>query len=340
MRVTLPKVRRKEIASQINICNCPPKVFSNVKRDEALKRADVLSRSETPVCDACSNVASVEIGEPYVAEESSEDRTNFGESNFNDNVTESSASQFDENLRKDDCNRTRECAIAKDNNDSNTKAATGDVRDEEVQEIYKNYSAKHFDCDSDNSVERHAQDDANYLKSSSNRSDQAKRNQRSLRSIVLSESCFKLSQRVRLDDSSANRSAALRSRRSRIVEMENRIRENIRMLNESSDSLASSVEQVESVEVETIEEIGTRNRSIRFRILPEIKGRVATRKNRDDGEEIDGDQTYWEKAKRASRNRLINLDPPCQGASGFLKRNPKFRILPPVPSNSSLTNHR
>ncbi|CAD1478199.1 unnamed protein product, partial [Heterotrigona itama] len=329
MRVKLPNVQRKEIASQINICNCPPKVLPNVKPSAS----DVSG-------NACANV---EIGEAYVAQESSEDRdrTNLGESNFNGNVTESSASQFDANLGKDDCNCTRERAIAKDNNDSNVtenrRAAKRNVRDvRELREIYKNYSAKDFDCDSDNSVERHAQDDANYLKRSSNRSDEAKQNQRSLRSIVLSESCFKLSQRVRLDDSPA----ALRSRRSRIVEMENRIRENMSsVLNESSDSLASSVEQVESVEVETIEEIGTRNRSIRFRILPEIKGRVAMKKKRDDAEEIDGDQTYWEKATRASRNRLINLDPPCQGASRFLKRNQKFRILPPVPSNSSLTNH-
>ncbi|KAK9304928.1 hypothetical protein QLX08_003863 [Tetragonisca angustula] len=327
MRASLPETRRKEIASQINICNCPPKFTSNVKRADV--SVNTRERSRTP----CSNV---EIGELYVAEESSEalGETNFDEGNCNGNVTESSASQLDANLGRNDCKGG--CTVAKDNNDSSVTAK----RDEEVREIYKNYSANGFDCDSDNSVECHAQDhDANRLKSSSNRSDEAARqNQRRLRSIVLSESCFKLSQRVRLDDSSANRSAALRSRRSRIVAIENRIRGNVSALNESSDSLASSVEQVESVEVETIEEIGTRNRSIRFRILPEIKGRVAMRNSRDDGVEI-GEQTYWEKATRASRNRLINLDPPCQRASRFLKRNPKFRILPPVPSNSSLTNH-
>ncbi|KAK1133439.1 hypothetical protein K0M31_011247 [Melipona bicolor] len=328
MRVALPEIQRREIASQINICNCSPRVFSNVKRDVSGNT----SRSKTPVC--------VEIGELHVAEEPPEARggTKFDESNFNGNATESSASQLDANLGKND--RKRECTVAKDDNDSNVLENTRAEKkgDEEVREIYKNYSAEDFDRDSDNSVECHAQDDANCLKSSSNRCDEARQNQRGLRSIVLSESCFKLSQRVRLDDSSTNRSAALRSRRSRIVEIENRIRENMSTLNESSDSLASSVEQVESVEVETIEEIGTRNRSIRFRILPEIKGRVAMRKSRDDGEEI-GEQTYWEKATRASRNRLINLDPPRQGASRFLKRNPKFRILPPVPSNSSLTNY-
>ncbi|KAF3422313.1 hypothetical protein E2986_06931 [Frieseomelitta varia] len=332
MRATLPETQRKEIASQINICNCPLKFSSNVKRADV--SGNTWERSKTPVCVTCCS--NVEIGELYVAEKSSEalGETNFDEGNFNGNVTESSASQLNANLGRNDCKRG--CTIVKDNNDSNVMAK----RDEEVREIYKNYPADGFDCDSDNSVECHAQDDANRLKSSSNRGDEAaKQNQRRLRSIVLSESCFKLCQRVRLDDSSTNRSAALRSRRSRIVEIENRIRENMSALNESSDSLASSVEQVESVEVETIEEIGTRNRSIRFRILPEIKGRVTMRNSRDDGEEI-GEQTYWEKATRASRNRLINLDPPCQGASRFLKRNPKFRILPPVPSNSSLTNHR
>lgn len=90
---------------------------------------------------------------------------------------------------------------------------------EEVQEIY---SAKDFDCDSDNSVENQVQEPTNETKCSKKRTEEKTRQTLpSLRSIILSESCVKLSQRVQMEDS--NRSTALKSRRSRRVEIENRI---------------------------------------------------------------------------------------------------------------------
>ncbi|XP_043254218.1 uncharacterized protein LOC122398440 [Colletes gigas] len=210
--------------------------------------------------------------------------------------------------RKIDSKETDEdCKVGtKDDRDLDTRSI---VETEEVQEIYKNCRSNNFDYDSDNA------DAVNAMKTAE---ENDKIDVRNLRSIVLSES------RVKLKTSSTSRST-LKSRRSKELEMEGRILES---------------RNIESVEVETIEEFGTRNRSIRFRILPEIKGAtVEVKKNYGEAETINA-QTYWEKASKASKNRLINLDPPYQGASRFLKRNPKVRILPPVPSASSLIKCR
>lgn len=352
-QIEFPEVQKKEVANQINICNCPAEVSLNFKCENNVGEASVninenSLHSESQVCDTLLNT---NVLANNLMEESSEaqSKIKFNESNYNCNLTESLANHFGVNPKKDDCCYKREYTVIEDNNNSkNTSniseksAVKKDGISEEVQEIYKNCSVKDFDCNSDNSIERRVQDNISNFKSVTDKNDRTKQNSRSLRSIVLSESCFKLSQRVRLHDSLINRSTALKPHRPKTIEVEN-----MSILNESSDSLASSVDavdltdvkQVESVEVETIEEIGTRNRSIKFRILPEIKSHMIMKKNCNEKEKIDN-QTYWEKASKASKNRLINLDPPHQEASRFLKRNPKFRILPSVPSNSSLICHR
>ncbi|XP_054005231.1 uncharacterized protein LOC128890603 [Hylaeus anthracinus] len=215
-----------------------------------------------------------------------------------------------------------------------------DVVTNEVQEIYKNHVSNVFDYDSDDTVDGQVSRDAVKFQPLSGKNDSVQ--VRDFKSIVLSEP------RVKLKNTSTSRSS-LKSRRSKALDVDNEILENRNRnkLKERSDSLSAidatevtGVKQVEAVEVETIEEFGTRNRSIRFRILPEIKGsRVVVKENYGDAETVNT-QTYWEKASKATKNRLINLDPPYQGASRFLKRHPNIRVLPPVPSTSSLIQPR
>ncbi|CAL7946937.1 unnamed protein product [Xylocopa violacea] len=325
-QVKFPKIQKKEIASQINICNCSLEISPNFKCEKGVGEDCVNSfEISNSQAQTRSTFMDENLQKSETTREPLQTRSgiNFNETNFNFNSNESSTQQFDANKQNPE-----------------TQA---DVAHEEIQEIYKNNAAEGFDCDSDNSIDHHMQDTIDSIEPPSTKKDRIKQN---LRSIVLSESCVRLSQRVRVDDSLMSRS--MKSRRKETVEIENGIRRKTNALNDSSDSLASSVDatdladvkQVESVEVETIEEIGTRNRSIKFRILPEIKGTtVVVKENYDEKEKINT-QTYWEKASKASRNRLINLDPPYQGASRFLKRHPKVRVLPPVPSSSSLINCR
>lgn len=264
------KTLKKEIASQINMCNCSSNVSAILKFEKGIDCNDLI-----------------------------------------ENISESKAEQSNEDFQ--DNNYKEKCIDDKESN-------------KEIQEIYKNNTAKDFDYDSDNSIEQHVREAINKLKESSKKQ----------RSIIFSKSRVKV-----------KKSTTSKSYRSKILDIPDKIHEDPNLvLNESTDSLSSSingtdftdVKQVESVEVETIEEIGTRNRSIRFRILPEIKGStVVIKENYGEREKID---TYWEKASRASKNRLINLDPPYQGASRFFKRNPKVRTLPPVPSGSSLIDYR
>ncbi|XP_076755928.1 uncharacterized protein LOC143426374 [Xylocopa sonorina] len=324
--VKFPKTDKKEIASQINICNCSLEISPYFKCEKGVGEGCVNTIENSCYTEAQtrSSFANENFQKGETIQDPLEIRSgiNLNETDFNYNPNGSSTRQFDTNERNPE-----------------TQA---DVAQEEVQEIYKNNAAKDFDCDSDNSIEHHVQDTTDNIEPSSTKKDRIKQN---LRSIVLSESCVRLSQRVRVDDTLMSRS--MKSRRRETLEIENGIRRKT-ILNESSDSLASSmdafdladVEQVESVELETIEEIGTRNRSIKFRILPEIKGTTVVVKEDYDGKERVNAQTYWEKASKATRNRLINLDPPYQGASRFLKRHPKVRVLPPVPSSSSLINCR
>ncbi|XP_076387251.1 uncharacterized protein LOC143264336 isoform X2 [Megachile rotundata] len=292
------KTFRKDIASQINMCNCSSSVFSIPKYDKGIDCSDLSgnifeSEAEFGNVQSTSNLNGVSSLE--------ESKVEMKESNEN---LEESKTEID----------------AKDNLSKESN--------EEIQEIYKSCAAKDFDEDSDNSVEQHMREAINNLKASNKH----RQYPPGMRSIILSESRVK----------KKTRSTTSKMYRSKILET-SKIHENMDILNESSDSLSSinevnftDMRRVESVEVETIEEIGTRNRSIKFRILPEIKGMVV--KKNCEREKIDP-QSYWDKATRTMKNRLINLDPPYQGASRFFKRNPKVGILPPVPSGSSLIDH-
>jgi len=119
------------------------------------------------------------------------------------------------------------------------------------------------------------------------------------------------------------------------VEMKHRIQESMTLLRGSTDSLISSVEFVElasierpkancAYERETIEIIRPIGRSRSFRDLPDI--RDDSTEMRDAAER----NSYWEKASKISRSRLIGLDPSCRYR--LARRNPRVRILPPVPS--------
>ncbi|XP_017753073.1 PREDICTED: uncharacterized protein LOC108545801 [Eufriesea mexicana] len=324
-QIKFPKIHKKEIASQINICKCSVEVFPSLQCERGVGDACIHTIESTSYSEpqVCSTTCNKNMQRDETAKESSErQKPNFNEANFNTKPSESSINQINQNQEVPNCKK-KFTAIKGNMVINKTPKILEEltVKDDTNNEVQEIYSAEDFNCNSDNSIDH--QDTIIDFKSSS-KNHNVKQSLQSLRSIVLSESCVKLSQRIRLQDSSMSRSTALKSRRLKTLGLENSIH----------------ARQVDSVEVETIEEIGTRNRSIRFRVLPKIKGTTVVTKEdyREKGRM--NSQTYWEKASKASRNRLINLDPPYQGASRFLTRNPKVCILPPVPSNSSLINHR
>ncbi|CAK9823033.1 Zinc finger C2HC domain-containing protein 1A [Anthophora retusa] len=346
-----PKIHKKEIASQINMCKCSDEVSSMSKCDKGVGDARINSTENTvhiepEICNTFPNDVNVKQYDVKEQHLEAHGVNNVNETSCNSKRDEFSQCQFNTDLPKDNHNYTKCSTTVKDNNDlrNTTKtfeesASKIDTEVEEVQQLYKNSSCKDFEYDSDNSIEHHIKDAINNLKCPSIKNDIIAQN---LRSVVLStESRVKLSQRVRVDESARTQSTAFKSHRSKAFELQN-------VWNESSDSFGSSVDvtnfanskQVETVEVETIEEIGTRNRSIRFRILPEIKGTATVVKETCDEKEKIDTQTYWEKASQASRNRLINFDPPYHKTNKLYKRNPKVHILPPVPSNTSLITQR
>lgn len=125
------------------------------------------------------------------------------------------------------------------------------------------------------------------------------------------------------------------------VEIKHKIRESMNRLRGSTDSLISSIEFIDLVNIrrpkanyayeqESIEVIRPR-RSRVFRNLPDIRNDSA--ETREDSE-----RSYWEKASRISRNRLIDLDSVHTGYK-FVKRNTRVRNLPPV-LNPSLIERR
>lgn len=125
------------------------------------------------------------------------------------------------------------------------------------------------------------------------------------------------------------------------IEMTHKIKSSINLLRGSTDSLISSVEFVEFTSIEQpavnrahereIIKINRPSRRSRMReILPDIPGEpVETREN----SERSANQTYWERASKISRSKLISLDPSCHVGYKLAKRNPRIRILPPVPSS-------
>ncbi|XP_076233365.1 uncharacterized protein LOC143178526 [Calliopsis andreniformis] len=320
-----PKEQKKDIASQINICNCSLMVSPSFKHEKTINESiERNSNLEETICDdSLKNRNSKRRHE--VPEQSFETEATAIESveKAEPNFKQNKSPKINSNTSLKETEPEERHVRQEDNHVDNTRKLfikpSDEGEDEEVQEIYRNCSSKDFDEESDNTVEEQTlQDTVEDFKSPSAKNDTI--DVRNFRSILLSESRVKLRK-------STSRSTAFRSRKSRTLEMENKIHENMN--------------QVESVEVETIEEIGTRNRSIRFRILPEIKKRstVVVKEKYRGGEKLDA-QTYWEKARKATKNRLISLDPPCQGASRFLKKNPKVCVLPPVPSSASLIRCR
>lgn len=127
------------------------------------------------------------------------------------------------------------------------------------------------------------------------------------------------------------------------VEMKHRIRESMNLLRGSTDSLISSVEFVElasikrpktncAYERETIEIIRPNKRSKVLKDLPDIKDDAAEARE-------DSARSYWEKTSNTSRSRLTGLYPAYHTEYKLAKRNPRVRILPPVP-NPLLINRR
>jgi len=128
-----------------------------------------------------------------------------------------------------------------------------------------------------------------------------------------------------------------------LTEMKHKIRKNMNLLRGSTDSLVSSIEFVElasikrpetnsTYERETIEIIRPSMQNRMFRHFPDIRSElVETREN--------SERSYWEKATKISRDRLIGFDSSCHEEYKFTKRNPRVCVLPPV-VNPSLINHR
>lgn len=120
------------------------------------------------------------------------------------------------------------------------------------------------------------------------------------------------------------------------VKIKHKIRESMNRLRGSTDSLISSIEFIDlenirrpkanyAYEQESIEIIRPKRNRV-FRGLPDIRNDLAEARE-------DSERSYWEKASKISRNRLIDLDS-IPARYKFVKRNPKVRILPPVPSPS------
>ncbi|XP_050448822.1 uncharacterized protein LOC126849950 [Cataglyphis hispanica] len=120
------------------------------------------------------------------------------------------------------------------------------------------------------------------------------------------------------------------------VKIKHKIRESMNRLRGSTDSLISSIEFIDlenirrpkvnyAYEQESIEIIRPKRNRV-FRGLPDIRNDLA--ETREDSE-----KSYWEKASKISRNRLIDLNS-IPARYKFVKRNPRVRILPPVSSPS------
>ncbi|XP_076282660.1 uncharacterized protein LOC143210068 [Lasioglossum baleicum] len=294
--IKVPTVNRKDIASQATICKCSPHVI-----DEADERS--IDDDHSPRDEG--------IEKPEKIEEENLSSPGIDYDYKEDDLDPDDASTF-----------------------PNPILETIKIADEEVHEIYNNFSSKDFDCPSDDSIDEMPEPRSSYERSVKNDLIDV----RDLRSIILSESHVTVKK-------SAN--AAFKSRYSKVIGIENRILEHVNETNDSNDSLSmidgvdlTGVKQVETVEVETIEEIGTGSRNVRFGVLPDIKRTtIVVKKDRNKSETITT-ETYWEKAPNTSKNRLINLDLPYQESSRLLKRNPKVLALPPVSSSSFLTKRR
>lgn len=206
--------------------------------------------------------------------------------------------------------------------------------------LRKNNVDSEFDYGSDNTArvrERNARD-ANDLGSSVTLMDYAEEESRHRGNEIFLNASVNFPRRA----SDATR-RTVRERPVNSVEMKHRIRERMNLLRGSTDSLISSVEFVElasirrpeancAYERETIEIIRPNRRSKMSKDLPDIKGGAAETRE-------DSKRSYWERTSKISRGRLTGFYPACHAEYKLAKRNPKVRILPPVP-NSPLINRR
>ncbi|XP_076660761.1 uncharacterized protein LOC143364151 [Halictus rubicundus] len=305
-------VDRKDIASQATICNCSPQVAdetdersiddnNSLERNESIKKPEKIEQ----VIFRTQVVTDLRGIEPSEIQSSTEIDRDYNEDNIDTDNMSTIPNRIVETIK---------------------------IADEEVHEIYKNSSSKNFDCPSEDSVDENEMPEPSCSYEASVKNDLI--DVRNLRSMILSES------RVTVKKSA---NAAFKSRYAKVIGIEKRILEHVNETNDSNDSLSliddvdlAGVKQVETVEVETIEEIGAGSRNVRFGVLPDIKRTtIVVKKDRNKSETITT-QTYWEKAPKSSKNRLINLDLPYQESSSrLLKRNPKVLALPPVSTSSS-----
>lgn len=135
------------------------------------------------------------------------------------------------------------------------------------------------------------------------------------------------------------------------AEMEHRISESMCLLRDSTDSLISSVEFVELASVsrqseasrayerEIIKIIRPSKRKRSCRALPDIKDIKESAEARGNFEGS-ASQSYWQRASKISRSRLISLEPSRRVGHKLAEKNPRVRILPPVPIGSSLISGR
>lgn len=149
------------------------------------------------------------------------------------------------------------------------------------------------------------------------------------------ETFFKASVNFSKDDPDSARRVA-KERPGNSVKIKHKIRESMNRLRGSTDSLISSIEFIDlenirrpktnyAYEQESIEIIRPKRNRV-FRGLPDIRNDLA--ETREDSE-----KSYWEKASKISRNRLIDLNS-ISARYKFVKRSPRVRILPPVSSPS------
>lgn len=214
-----------------------------------------------------------------------------------------------------------------------------DTAGERLHEIHEKSVSSDYDSD-DTIVENNVRD-ANKFKSSNTLKDSVGES-RCCHETAFAKADINFPKR-----SSSSTRETIREHPANRAEMKQKIRERMNLLRDSTDSLVSSVEFVEPSSIrrpeigraysrEMIEIIKPNKRSKTLPVLPDIKDKI--RKTAEKPEKS-VNRTYWERASKISRNRLINLNPSYRMGYRFVKRNPKLRILPPVPS-SPLTNRR
>ena len=132
------------------------------------------------------------------------------------------------------------------------------------------------------------------------------------------------------------------------AKLEKKIRRSLNLLRGSTDSLISSVEDTETTsktpsmvdffidETCAIEEIRTPHGSTRYKLLPVIGKESMNFEKREYVKNNSREDSYWDRASRASMRRLIGSEPiKDEGEFRLTKRNPRVHNLPPVACTAS-----